>query len=211
MRDFLRKYVHGALFVLFFVIAYYAFCYFMEAQGAFWNEKVLQPIFGIEVPFVGVLFSAILFWCVQTLREYIHGTFIYEALHKRWPISAEILFVKKSNKTSPILKGCVITQYHREQHLKAVTIVSILPICRGQEHIVYTATLAAPPSTEGFKQDVIVLAKRVEENGAVRHAPFSLLMGLRLELTAGATLPPDALWDSEWVPLEKVLKDEGYI
>ncbi|GEM_PF-6334466 len=211
LKTICRWYVHGIAPVILGVIVWYAVYFFVSLQDAYWYENVFSPRMG-QIPLLGFMLSTALFCVLGAVREVLYGTILYRAFYRMSPSLAGFLFVNKRVASFDLLEPkCVLVQLHSLHHWRAAKVTAPRR-CHDGTYMVCMISCTAPPSTDTFDDNVIVLAERMEDGqGNVYPRMMPLSRGIQIEFTAGTMLPEDALSGCDFFLLRDVLIAEGYV
>lgn len=199
----------GAIMVICLFVPYKIIQYVISYGDDFWNDLLWQPLFAKNLPLVGFILSIIIIYLIGAANETKWGTWVHENILKRIPLIGSLLssFNPKSRQVLQEAKGFILAPFW--DGYRPAKLTSVLRKKKGYFGIV--TYLTTPPTVQTLEDTTLIYALRLETKDGTKYGVIPTDTSIRIELSAGTTVPENALETAEKITLGEFLRSYKFI
>lgn len=199
----------GFIMLVCIAVPYKIIRYIISYGDQFWNDLLWQPLLGKSLPLVGFILSIIVVYLIGAVNETKFGAWLHEKIISRVPIAGSLLssFNPKSREVLQKAKGFILAPFwdgYRPAKLTAV-------LKKKSGYFGVVTYLTTPPTVQTLEDSTLIYALEIVEKDGIKYGVIPTDTSVRLELSAGTTVPADALANAEKIPLGKFLRSYQFI
>lgn len=211
MNKHLWRFAGGVIVFMTFYLPYRFGKYIVVSADEFWNKGLLEKVLGREFPFLGFFLSIILFYLIGALNETRWALWLREKLFNKIPILNKFLssLSPQSKKIIQESKGFFLAPFW--DGYRPAKLTAVLKKKSGNFGVFCYMTI--PPTVQVLPDSVIIYVLErtmVNEN----EKEIYLIPGdtaIRIEFSAGTTIPENALEDAVPITLADFLRSRKLV
>ena len=209
MSKHLWRVMGGLVVFITFYLPYKLAEYVVSSGDEFWNKIILQKALGRELPFVGFAITITLFYLIGAANETRWALWLREKLLNRVPVLNKFLSAlnPEAKKIMQESKGFFLAPFwdgYRPAKLTAV-------LKKKSGNFGVFCYMTVPPTVQVLPDSaVIYVLERTNKNEREIYLMPSDT-AIRIELSAGTTVPEDALKDAVAITLADFLRSKKFV
>ncbi len=209
MNKHLWRIIGGAVVFMTFYLPYRFGKYIVVSADEFWNKSLLEKVLGSEVPFLGFVLSIALFYLIGAVNETRWALWFREKLLNRIPILNKFLssLSPQAKKVIQGSKGFFLAPFW--DGYRPAKLTAVLKKKNGNFGVFCYMTI--PPTVQVLPDSVIiyVLEKTILDEREIYLIPGDT--AIRIEFSAGTTIPENALEDAVPITLAEFLRLRKFV
>lgn len=209
MNKHLWRTIGGAVVFMTFYLPYRFGKYIVVSADEFWNKSILEKVLGSEVPFLGFVLSIALFYLIGAVNETRWALWLREKLLNRIPILNKFLssLSPQAKKVMQGSKGFFLAPFW--DGYRPAKLTAVLKKKNGNFGVFCYMTI--PPTVQVLPDSVIiyVLEKTILDEREIYLIPGDT--AIRIEFSAGTTIPENALEDAIPITLAEFLRLRKFV
>ena len=209
MSKHLWRFAGGIVVFMTFYLPYRFGKYIVVSADEFWNKSILEKILGRELPFLGFFISIALFYFIGAANETRIALWLREKLLNKIPILNKFLssLSPQAKKIIQESKGFFLAPFW--DGYRPAKLTAVLKKKSGNFGVFCYMTI--PPTVQVLPDSVIiyVLEKTTEDEREIYLIPSDT--AIRIEFSAGTTIPENALKDAVPITLADFLRSRKFV
>lgn len=199
----------GFIMLVCIAVPYKIIQYIISYGDQFWNDLLWQPLLGKSLPLVGFVLSIVIIYLIGTFNETKSGAWLHENILSRIPIIGSLLssFNPKSREVLQKARGFILAPFW--DGYRPAKLTAVLKKKKGYFGVV--TYLTTPPTVQTLEDSTPIYALEIVEKDGIKYGVIPTDTSIRLELSAGTTVPADALKDAKKIPLSEFLRSYKFI
>lgn len=209
MNKHLWRLVGGIMVFMTFYWPYRFGKYIVAIADEFWNKGLLEKVLGRELPFLGFFLSIALFYLIGTANETRWALWLREKLLSKIPVLNKFFssLNPQAKKIMQESKGFFLAPFW--DGYRPAKLTAVLKKKSGNFGVFCYMTI--PPTVQVLPDSVIVyiLEKTIAEEKEIYLIPGDT--AIRIEFSAGTTIPENALQDAIPITLADFLRSRKLV
>lgn len=207
MSKYLWRLVGGIVVFMTFYLPYRFGKYIVVSADEFWNKGLLEKVLGRELPFLGFFISIALFYLIGTANETKWAIWFREKLLNKIPILNKFLSSLSVQSKNVIQgsKGFFLAPFW--DGYRPAKLTAVLKKKSGNFGVFCYMTI--PPTVQVLPDSVIIYVLEKTTEKEIYLIPSDT--AIRIEFSAGTTIPENALEDAIPITLADFLRSRKLV